>query len=115
MQMKPSSFTALRVLRRWLTTHGRRQSLLLASGTATLLAVIILTGAVDRSVSPIDIGLTEIQPSDFVVKIQQNGVVEPMHSTVVNSACYWSTNILSIVPEGTWVQAGDVVCVLDSA
>ncbi len=82
---------------------------------AATFTVFVLTGAVDRDIASIDIGLRQIQPSPFVVEVQQNGVVEPMRSTTVESACYWSTNILSIVPEGTWVQEGDVVCVLDSS
>lgn len=75
----------------------------------------LLTGAGLQSDSPIEVGLCEIAPSDFVVTVERSGVVEPMKSTEVRSACYWSTNILSIVPEGTMVKKGDVVCVLDAA
>ena len=74
-----------------------------------------LAGAGLQSESPVEVGLREIGPSDFVVTVERNGVVEPMKSTEVRSACYWSTNILSIVPEGTMVKKGDVVCVLDAA
>jgi len=36
-------------------------------------------------------------------------------TSVVQSGCHWTVPILSLVPEGTEVQAGDVVCVLDSS
>lgn len=75
----------------------------------------ILTGAGFQAESPIEVGLRTVERSDFVVEVEKSGVVEPMQSTEVRSACYWSTNILSIVPEGTWVRKGDVVCVLDAA
>ena len=100
---------------RWLTSVKRRRILTCGTAFAAASSIFALTGAVDRVVAPIDVGLMEIQPSTFVVEVQQKGVVEPMHSTEVESSCYWSTNILSIVPEGTWVQEGDVVCVLDAS
>lgn len=85
-------------------------SILLASA-----AVFIFTGAVERDSATIDVGLIELKPSTFRFQIERHGVVEPYRSTPVHSECYWSTNILSIVPEGTWVQEGDVVCVLDAS
>ncbi|MGB4736737.1 MAG: efflux RND transporter periplasmic adaptor subunit [Fuerstiella sp.] len=103
------------VMSRWRIVLPRQRIVLTATAFASMFAVLLLTGAVDRNVAPVDIGLEEIQPSQFLVNVQQRGVVEPMSSKAVHSSCYWSTNILSIVPEGTWVQAGDVVCVLDAA
>lgn len=82
---------------------------------AVLVSAWVLTGAGLQSDSPVEVGLQKIATSDFVVTIERAGVVEPMSSTEVRSGCYWSTNILSIVPEGTWVKEGDVVCTLDSA
>ena len=79
------------------------------------MAVFVLTGAANRGSSRIEVGLCELQPSVFVQTIERKGLIEPLHSTEVRSNCYWTTTILSIVPEGTWVQKGDVVCVLDSS
>ena len=86
-------------------------------GLITVACVLIaaLTGAIERESAPVDIGLTCIQPSPFRLHVERHGVVEPYHSTIVRSDCCWKTTILSIVPEGTWVQKGDVVCVLDSS
>lgn len=85
-------------------------SVLIAGG-----AILILTGAVEPNAASVEIGLTVIEPSTFRWEVERHGVVEPYRSTAVHSECHWTTNILSIVPEGTWVQAGDVVCVMDSA
>ena len=93
----------------------RRFAVFAGSSTLILGCVFLLTGAVDRGIAPVEVGLTQLEPSMFKVQIEQQGVVEPYHSTEVASACYWTTTILSIVPEGTWVQKGDVVCVLDAA
>ncbi len=85
-------------------------SAMLASGT-----IFMLTGAVEPTAAPVEVGLLLIEPSTFRWEVERHGIVEPYRSTAVYSDCYWTTNILSIVPEGTWVQAGDVVCVMDSA
>ena len=93
----------------------RRFAVFGGSSTLILVCVLMLTGAVDRGVAPVEVGLTQLQPSQFKVEIEQKGVIEPYRSTEVQSKCYWTTTILSMVPEGTWVQKGDVVCVLDAA
>lgn len=95
------------------------------SGQFTSLGVILLacigfvglTGANDKddSLSDADFGVVLLQPANFRLEMERQGIVEPAKSKEVRSQCYWKTQILSIVPEGTWVQEGDVVCVLDSA
>ena len=112
---KPAKSVQLR-LRKALPVHlltsGRFQCVSAACATVIVLA---FTGASDRAAAPVEVGLTEVTPSVFQAQIEREGVVEALESTEVHSACYWSTTILSIVPEGTWVQKGDVVCVLDSS
>lgn len=88
---------------------------LLLCSTVALSVLFVLTGAVDRESAPIEVELTELRTSTFRQLIEKSGVVEPLQSAAVHSDCYWSTTILSIVPEGTMVKKGDVVCVLDSA
>ncbi len=87
----------------------------LLSMTLLSFALLTITGAADSLSLPAELELTTIQPSTFRLQVEKPGVVEPLESEVVRSSCYWSTTILSIVPEGTWVQKGDVVCVLDSS
>lgn len=78
-------------------------------------ASLFLTGAAERGDGVVDVGLTTVQRSAFFDSVERRGVVEPMSSTPVHSECYWTTNIISIVPEGTFVREGDVVCVLDAS
>lgn len=56
-----------------------------------------------------------VQPKRFRITRDFSGTIEPIASSVSQSACHWTVSILSLVPEGTWVEQGDVVCVLDSA
>ena len=56
-----------------------------------------------------------VQPRRFRITREIPGTIEPISSSVAQSACNWTVSILSLVPEGTWVEQGDVVCVLDSA
>ena len=107
------------ILRRLQNVHahpllksGRFQCAVVASAAFIMVA---LTGAADRNVAPVEVGLTEVAPSTFRIGLERRGVVEALESAEVHSSCYWSTTILSIVPEGTWVQKGDVVCVLDAS
>ena len=93
-----------------------RRPLPAIAGLALLIPVVmVFTGAADISGEPIELSLKTIEPTVFQKHLEQHGVVEPMRSSVVESECYWTTRILSIVPEGTWVQKGDVVCTLDSS
>ncbi|MCP4174848.1 MAG: HlyD family efflux transporter periplasmic adaptor subunit [Fuerstiella sp.] len=93
----------------------RRFAFFVGASALTLSCVLLLTGAVDRSIGPVEVGLMQLESSVFNAEIEQQGVIEPYQSTEVHSDCYWTTTILSMVPEGTWVQKGDVVCVFDSS
>ncbi|MCA9037130.1 MAG: HlyD family efflux transporter periplasmic adaptor subunit [Planctomycetaceae bacterium] len=97
---------------RWTTAHLFR-----ASCSALLVALVLLAGvgAVNRDHEPVELSLYDVQPRHFSDVIELTGNVEPLKSETVSSECRWSTTILSIVPEGTWVQKGDIVCVLDSS
>ena len=95
--------------------YGKAKSTILGTVALATLAITFGTGAVNRDRDPIELKLLDVQPQLFVDKIELQGNVEPLRSETVSSECRWSTTILSIVPEGTWVQKGDVVCILDSA
>lgn len=82
-------------------------------GLPLSLVLIVLAGAVKRPESPREISLLKVTCEDFSIPVETAGRVEPKYSTVVQSDCRWNTYILSIIPEGTWVQEGDVVCELD--
>lgn len=94
----------LRRLRWWLLT---------VIGLAAVLAVVLT--AASRHTPLADKALLTVQPSRFRITRQCSGIIEPVSSAVVQSGCHWTVAILSLVPEGTQVQAGDIVCVLDSS
>ncbi len=56
-----------------------------------------------------------VQPTRFRVPHQVQGTVEAQGSRVVQSGCQWTVPILSLLPEGTFVQKDQVVCILDSS
>jgi len=59
--------------------------------------------------------LLTIQKAPFRVQMTTSGSFEPLRTERVQSECQWTVRILSLVPEGTWVKKGDIVCVLDSS
>lgn len=53
--------------------------------------------------------------SDFVRNVPASGEVRSFAPTIVYNDCRWhERRIIELVPEGTWVEAGDVLCVLDT-
>jgi HlyD family secretion protein len=59
--------------------------------------------------------LHTVQKGPFRLEVEARGVIEPLNTVRVRSECDWTVRILSIVPEGTFVKKGDVVCVLESS
>lgn len=64
---------------------------------------------------PRDADFVTIQTEPFQELITSRGTLEAISTKRVHSECHWTVSILSLVPEGTWVEKGDVVCALDSA
>lgn len=56
-----------------------------------------------------------VEKAPFRIEITTAGTLEPLRTERVISQCQWTVQILSLVPEGTWVRKGDIVCVLDSS
>ncbi len=56
-----------------------------------------------------------VRNSRFQLCEEATGTIEPIRSTVVQSECLWTVEILSLLAEGTEVRKGDVVCILDSS
>lgn len=51
----------------------------------------------------------------FLLTVNLKGNLDSQQNVTVSSGVEGSTTIISIVPEGTWVEEGDVVCVLDGS
>ncbi len=73
---------------------------------------VALKAALPRNEPP---QILTVAKSPFKVETKTVGSLSPLSSTRKISECQWTVRILSLVPEGTWVQKGDIVCVLDSS
>lgn len=82
-------------------------ALLLGGGTAAM--------ALRPHQSLDDADFVTIQTEPFQEFITSRGTLEAISAKRVHSECHWTVSILSLVPEGTWVEKDEVVCVLDSA
>ncbi len=51
----------------------------------------------------------------FLLTVNIQGNLDSQKNATVTSNVQGTTTIISIVPEGTWVEEGDTVCVLDSS
>ena len=51
----------------------------------------------------------------FEITVTERGTLDSMKNAVLSSKVEGATTIISIVPEGTTVKAGDLVCELDSS
>jgi HlyD family secretion protein len=50
----------------------------------------------------------------FLIKVDDNGLIDSQANESLMSEVEGTTTIISIVPEGTYVEAGDIVCELES-
>jgi len=62
-----------------------------------------------------DSALLTLQPTRFRIPYEVLGTIESQSSRVEQSGCQWTVPILSLLPEGTVVEKGQVVCILDSS
>lgn len=87
---------------------------------ALILAVLIAAPVVSFAVTdklpeiPED-GFAIVQRGPLRVLLTDSGVVESGNNVTLASRCEWSTRIINMVPEGTWVKKGDVVVELDAS
>jgi HlyD family secretion protein len=51
----------------------------------------------------------------LLVTVNVQGNLDSQNNAILSSQVEGTTTIISIVPEGSWVEEGDVVCVLDSS
>jgi HlyD family secretion protein len=56
-----------------------------------------------------------VRPGRLAVTVVERGLVEALRNDDVYSSIEGQTTIISIVPEGSYVQKGQIVCELDSA
>lgn len=89
------------------------------SSLLIVLAILLGGGFAAMSLRPKvrlnDSDFWTVQPETFRETMSSRGTLEAISTRRVHSECHWTVSILSLVPEGTWVEEGDVVCMLDSA
>jgi HlyD family secretion protein len=56
-----------------------------------------------------------ITRGDLEVTLAQRGLLDSARNIIVSSECDWTCRIISLIPEGTWVEQGEVVVELDSS
>jgi len=76
----------------------------------------VLTFAVPEKYPVVpDAGFSIVTRGPMELLVTQSGELDSADNDILISKCEWSTRILSIVPEGTWVETGDVIAELDSS
>ena len=58
---------------------------------------------------------TPVKLGPLEVTLTQRGLVDSAENVVVASECEWTTRIVALIPEGSWVEEGQVVVELDSS
>ncbi len=101
------------------THHGRRfiALFLLGLGTFGGLAMMpMMSFGIGNHLNriPAD-GFHSIQQGLMEVVIEERGELQSSSTKAINSRCEWSVNLLWIADEGTYVEEGDIVALLDSS
>jgi HlyD family secretion protein len=58
---------------------------------------------------------SEVLRGDLEVTLSQRGLLDSARNIVVASGCEWNVRIIDLIPEGTWVEEGEVVVQLDAS
>lgn len=105
-----------------LVIPGRKPAVGIRAGGGFVIAGVAITGLVSALVGALLYGsaselpqLLTVEKGPFQVDVKTSGTIQPLKISSVASECHWTVQILSLVPEGTWVRKGDIVCVLDSS
>lgn len=82
----------------------------------TCVALPVATFAVGEKFPPIpEAGFSLVTCGPMELVVSQVGEVDSADNDILINQCEWSTRILSIISEGSWVEAGDIVAELDSS
>ncbi len=63
----------------------------------------------------VSIATVEVSRGPLRVFVTESGQLDSANNVSVISQCEWDANLLSIVPEGTQVEEGQIICELDSS
>jgi RNA polymerase sigma factor (sigma-70 family) len=121
-----AGFLALGVLRSMtISRFGKVAAILLAMSASSTGMVALVAGAgsvaqapskrADDAAADADAPVAEVKPGAFRVVVRERGNVEASANFDMYNLVEGQTTIISLLPEGTRVKKGDVVCELDSA
>jgi HlyD family secretion protein len=84
---------------------------------AVILAVIpvVSFATAERFPDVPEDAFTLVTRGPLEVVISQAGEVESARNVFLTNRCEWNTTLISLVPEGTWVEEGEIVAELDSS
>jgi len=98
-------------------TRVPRPYALLVGTIVVGLATAGLLGSARGEKQP-EVNYTTVHPSrgNFTRTVPGGGDIRPYRPTMVyNDVRYWPRRVVEVLPQGSWVKKGDVICVLDSS
>ncbi len=104
------------VLRSKSSRHGMIIKTIVAILAATSITIPVVTFAVAEKFPVVpEEGFAVVKRGSMELVVTQSGEVDSADNDVIISQCEWSTRVISLIPEGTWVEKGDIIAELDSS
>ncbi len=92
----------------------RRRPALIGAGAVVLLLLLVLVFRPGRDATPAT-AYYEVKRGDFTVSVVEGGTLTAVTEVSIRSEVEGTARIISIVPDGSYVQKGDLLVELDSA
>lgn len=91
----------------------KRRGFLAGLAVVLLLVIVVAMNLPRRQDAPT--AFYTVKRGDFTVSVIEGGTLTPVSEVIVRSEVEGTARIISIVPEGTYVQKGDLLIELDSS
>ncbi len=95
------------------TENPLRKRAPLIAGAAILAVILISVMAGDSEKETQEEEFYVVKKDDFLVTIVEGGTLEAVNEVSIRNEMKYSSKIVSIVPEGSYVKKGDLLCELD--
>lgn len=96
----------------WRVWGTRCGSLLLVVGV--VFGVVTGMGDPETEVTYEHVATETVSRGPFQIFITERGMVDSAQNVMLSSKVYWTTSIVKLIPEGTRVKEGELLCELDS-
>jgi len=97
---------------------GRRLLVILPAGLAVLLCCAVtfpLTSTTSPTILSRHFITVPVKRGSLQLILNEQGRIDSSDNFVVTSECEWAKAIIHLIPEGEWVEEGDIVVELDSS